>query len=177
MLGGRHPGEGTHNALLRLGPRAYLELIAPDPSRKRSRPPWFGLDTLTSARLVGWAVKSTDLIRRAAAARSERVPVGEVRSGRREDSSGHVLSWRLTYPASREEAGIVPFLIDWGDSPHPADAAPQGLALIDLRAEHPDPASVIQHLRHLGLELRVLPGPRPALIATVDTPRGLVELR
>src|SRR5262249_37287142 len=101
-IGGRHPGEGTHNALLRLGPAMYLELIAPDPFQEQIRSTrWFGLDTLTSPRLVAWAVKSTDLIRRAARARSEGVPLGGVRSGRREDSGGHGPSLPLTYTPSR----------------------------------------------------------------------------
>jgi hypothetical protein len=177
-LGGRHPGEGTRNALIRLGPASYLELIAPDPTQARPRQPrWFGLDTLTEPRLVAWAAKSTDLDHRAATARDAGFPLGEVRSGQRELSGGRVLAWRLTYPDVRVESGLVPFFIDWGDSPHPAETAPGGIRLVDLRAEHPDPAAIIGQLQQLGLALRVVAGPTPALIATLDTPLGRVELR
>ena len=177
-LGGRHPGEGTRNALIRLGPAMYLELIGPDPSQEPPREPrWFGLDVLTSPRLIAWAAKSTDLEHRAAAARNAGAPLGEVRTGRRELRSGQVLAWQLTYPQVQEGIALVPFLIDWGESSHPAESAPGGIRLVDLRAEHPDPAATIKHLQNLGLALEVLRGPTPALIAALDTPLGRVELR
>lgn len=176
--GGRHPGEGTHNALIRIGPEMYLELIGPDSTQAAPRHPrWFDLDTLGGPRLITWAAKCADLDQRAAGARAAGFEVGEVRSGQRELSDGQVLSWRLTYPSMRLGAGIVPFLIDWGAGTHPSRSAPDGIQLVDLRAEHPDPATVLTPLRHLGLALPVAAGAVPALIATFDTPRGPVELR
>jgi hypothetical protein len=100
-----------------------------------------------------------------------------VRTGQRELSNGRVLSWRSTYPDVRAGSGLVPFLIDWGDSPHPAYTAPAGIELVDLRAEHPDPAVIIDRLRTLGLDLPVVAGRSPALIAMLATPRGRLELR
>src|SRR5215510_16378960 len=60
--GGQHPGGGTRNALLALGPTSYLEIIAPDPDQpppKTPRP--FGIDSLTQSKLVTWAAKNNDL--------------------------------------------------------------------------------------------------------------------
>jgi hypothetical protein len=177
-IGGRHPGEGTHNALIGLGPGRYLELISPDPTQAPpGRPRWFGLDNVTSPRLITWAAKCPDLDRRAAAARVAGVPLGDVRSGRRALPSGRVLSWNLTYPDVRAGAGLIPFLIDWGASPHPAGTTPGGVDLMGLRAEHPEPAAIREWLRRLELDLPVTAGSAPALIATLDTPRGRVELR
>ena len=73
--------------------------------------------------------------------------------------------------------GLVPFLIDWGDTAHPALSTPPGCTLRSLRARHPDPSAVTPSLEALGVELEVGVGPEPALIATLDTPNGTLELR
>lgn len=177
-IGGRHPGEGTRNALIRIGPGRYLELIGPDPAQgPLGRPRWLGLDDLTSPRLISWAMKGPDIEQRVAAARAAGVPLGDPRSGGRELSDGRMLSWKLTYPDVRLGDGLIPFLIDWGASPHPALTAPGGIELVDLRAEHPEPTAITEWLWRLGLELPVTAGAAPALIATLQTPRGRVELR
>jgi hypothetical protein len=176
--GGRHIDQGTRNALIRLGPAMYLELIAPDPSQPPpAGPRWFGLDDLTTPRLITWAARAEDLEHRARVARRAGLELGEVRRGQRQQSDGQVLSWRLTYPDMRQGDGLVPFLIDWGRSPHPAAGAPGGAELVELRAEHPDPAMIDRLLRQLGIGLRVSRGPVRALIATLETPHGRVELR
>src|SRR5499426_4815344 len=62
--GGQHPGRGTRNALIALGPTSYIEIIGPDPEQpKPDLPRQFGIDTLTEGRLVTWAAKSDDLER------------------------------------------------------------------------------------------------------------------
>ena len=54
--GGQHPGRGTRNALIALGPTSYLEIIAPDRNQQPPREPRsFGIDELKDSRLVAWA--------------------------------------------------------------------------------------------------------------------------
>jgi hypothetical protein len=88
-----------------------------------------------------------------------------------------VLSWRYTDPAVVVADGLVPFFIDWGSSPHPSLTAAKGATLTQLRAEHPEAPRVQKMLDALGLDLKVTQASTPAIIATIDSPRGRVELR
>lgn len=178
ILGGRHPGRGTRNALVALGPSVYLEIIAPDPDQPApAYPRVFGIDKLKESKLVGWAVTSTNVdsvYRRAA---ENRILLGDVHSGSRQRPDGVVLSWRFTSPERAIADGLVPFFIDWGQSPHPARTAPQGATLVELRAEHPDAPRIQQMLRILALDVPVSLASGAALIAVVDGRRGRVEIR
>jgi hypothetical protein len=176
--GGQHPGRGTRNALLALGPTAYLEIIGPDPEQPTpAQPRPFGIDDLKAPRLVTWAAKSKDLERLSSDARRGGVTLGDVIPGSRRRSDGVLLSWRYTDPRPLVSGGVVPFFIDWGTTPHPASSATQGASLIGLRAEHPNAEDVQKALNLLALGLRVQAAPRAALVATVSSPRGQVELR
>lgn len=176
--GGQHPGGGTRNALLALGPTSYLELIGPDPEQDSfSGTRLFGIDSLTAPRLVTWAARGDDLDRLAGLDLGGGVRLGPVGAGSRQTPRGVHLSWRLTNPRSVVADGVVPFFINWGDTPHPARTATPGAALVDLRAEHPDPEQVRGMLSKLGLALPVSSGPRAALVAVIVSPRGRVALR
>jgi hypothetical protein len=175
--GGQHPGLGTRNALAALGPTSYLEIIGPDPDQ-----PWpagprrFGIDDLKAPRIVRWVVRSAlpAVFEKAAKAG---ITLGAVASGNRRRPDGVVLSWRYTDPNTVVADGLIPFFIDWGTSPHPALTAATGATLVQLRAEHPDASGVQKMLDGLGLDLRVSQASAPAIIATIDSPRGRVELR
>jgi hypothetical protein len=177
-VGGRHPGEGTRNALLSLGPDRYLEILAPDPGQPRpGRPLWLGLEALERPRLAGWAARARNVEEAARRGRASGVPLGPVATGSRRRADGVLLTWTFTDPHVVVAEGLVPFLIDWGASPHPSGTAPGGVRLLALRGEHPDPAPVTKLLAALGVNLPVTKGSRAALVASLESPRGRLELR
>jgi hypothetical protein len=176
--GGRHLGRGTHNALLALGADVYLEIIAPDPEQPDpSTPRAFGLDRLKEPGLVAWAAGTNDVDSVRARAEASAILLGSAQNGSRQRADGVMLSWRYTDPATVVADGLIPFFIDWGKSPHPALTAPQGARLVALRAEHPDPASLQRQLQLLEIQMSVIRGRRPSLVAVIDGRRGRVELR
>lgn len=175
VLGGRHLGLGTHNALLALGRRTYLEVIAPDPRQPDPpQPRPFGVDDVTHAALVGWALAADDIEAAVTAARDRGYDPGEVMDLQREGAAG-VLHWRLTSNAMR--GGLVPFLISCGGTPHPAASAPHGLVLDELRIEHPDPAQLRVALAALHVDVPIVQASAPALVAAIDGPKGHHLLR
>jgi hypothetical protein len=89
--------------------------------------------------------------------------------------AGAVLRWRLTLNAI--PGSLVPFLISWGDTEHPARSAPPGLILEAFHLEHPDPASLAPVLDALGAEVQIRPAAAPALIAHLRGPHGRTVLR
>jgi len=176
--GGSHPGLGTRNALLSLGPSSYLEIIAPDPTQPGfvgKRP--FRIDDTPGARLVTWAAKSDNVAALAALDLPGGANLGTAAAGSRRRPDGVSLSWRFTDPGTEVAGGVVPFFIDWGDTPHPATSTPAGVTLKALRFEHPDPTGVLAIFDALGITASIETGPEPALVAELDTPKGRVLLR
>jgi len=178
VQGGRHPGGGTRNALVSLGPGAYLEIIGPDPEQPEpDAPRIFGIDDLVEPRLATWAARGSELDELRARASAAGVRLGDVAAGSRMRPDGVLLAWRYTSPETVVADGLVPFFIDWGDSPHPSGSAPAGARLVGLRAEHPTPDTIRNMLLAVGIDMPVVAGPVPALIAVIEGPRGRVELR
>ncbi len=182
--GGRHAAMSTHNRLLKLGPRLYLELIAIDPAApKPERARWFGLDDpalhariAERPRLIHWVARCND-IEAASAACPE--PLGDVLDLSRGD-----LRWRITVPADGHLPGngLLPSLIQWQSPAHPAEPMPDnGCALMRLEGFHPEPTRIRAALAALGLEGMLAlfpaePGETPGLVAYLKTPAGLRDI-
>ncbi|GHD89223.1 VOC family protein [Streptomyces naganishii] len=174
VAGGAHVGLGTRNFLVGLGGRRYLEIIGPDPEQPRPAGPRpFGVDALPSARTVTWAIAVRGLDAAVAAARARGHEPGGVREMSRRRPDGTLLRWRLTDGAGHP-SGLVPFLIDWGTSPHPADAGLPVTGLLDLTASAPDPDRIRPLLAAVEADLAVERGP-VGLSFTLDTPLGPVS--
>ncbi len=73
----------------------------------------------------------------------------------------------------RDSSGLVPFLIDWGDSAHPATSGLPVTPLLEVTATVPEPGAVRPLLSALGTELTVTEGPF-AIAFTVQTAQGPV---
>jgi catechol 2,3-dioxygenase-like lactoylglutathione lyase family enzyme len=160
--GGRHPGLGTRNHLLGLGELRYLEIIGPDPEQPEPETPRpFGIDDLTEPRLNAWAVRAADIEARVARSRAQGYDPGPIEPLSRRTPGGDVLRWRLTYPYEP----VVPFLIDWGRTPHPARRLPV-VPLTSFAGVHPDPPAVRTRLTALGVDLDVREG-APGLVAVL----------
>ena len=178
--GGKHAGMGTHNALVKLGERLYLEIIAIDPAGdKPTRRRWFDMDDgnliadlFDRPRLIHWVARTRDIEFTAKHAGYDPGPIIPFARG--------VYRWRITVPddGKRPGRGVLPTLIQW-ESAHPADALPDsGLTLEQLAASHPEPNAVRRSLERLGLgdDLRVTFDRDARIAVMLRTPRGLVAL-
>jgi len=179
VIGGSHPGVGTRNALISLGGRRYLEIIAPDPEQDEYRS-HIDVRSFTEPRIVTWAASATDIEAVAARARETRHRFQGPSDGSRARPDGKLLRWRtLDVVAELDRQGIdpVPFFIEWAaDSIHPAEDSPKGCELLSIEIEHPESAAVAELLEGLGVEAAVEQGPDTRIIATLRTLKGEVRL-
>ena len=171
-LGGKHPRMGTHNCLLRLGAKTYLEVIAVDPNAPPpGRDRWFGLDDIgrgDEPRLAAWVARCADIGKAMTLAGEA---LGEVEPMSRGD-----LSWLISLGngGTLPMGGIAPILIQWNTAIHPASGMrDSGCSLSSLDLYHPESARISHLLQSIGFEdTRVhlhpaAPGEPPRIAATV----------
>jgi hypothetical protein len=178
IIGGRHPKFGTQNALLSLGPKIYLEVIAPDPQSKlRNEKVLFDNIYKNGIQLSTWVMHTDKIDTIAAVSKKGGLDVGTVSPGSRIKPDGTEISWKASNPFAFHCGGAIPFLIDWGESMHPAAELPRGGELLSFQIKHPNPVTVSAYLKNLGLDVLVSKSPNIQLIANVQTPKGVVLLQ
>ena len=165
-FGGVHPGRGTRNALVSLGDRHYLEIIAPDPAQSGA-PDDYDLKKLATPRLVGWAAHPGDLNALAARLRNAKLAFDGPTPGSRQRPDGRLLEWRtLNLHDTRD--GLLPFFIAWSmDTVHPSVDSPAGCKILRFELSAPDSAELQRISTLLDLDVLVLHSEKPQLLARV----------
>jgi hypothetical protein len=178
-VGGVHPGRGTRNALVSLGARQYLEIIAPDPAQP-SENLSMNLRHLAQPRLIGWAAVASDIHSLANRIRDAGHQMIGPRDGSRKKPDGRLLKWRtlgLVTAGSEGEVDPIPFFIQWSaDSVHPSEDSPKGCTLTSFEFGHPNPESLRSEFQALGIDAAILVSRSARLTAILRTPRGDVTL-
>lgn len=184
--GGRHDGLATHNTLLKLGGKRYLEIIAIDPDAGAPNfPRWFGLDSAEvrdhiahGPRLVAWVARcagAADSIEQLA--QTKDYSANMVRPASRAD-----FRWRFAFTpdGARIAGGTLPHLIQWDGAVHPCDRLREcGVSLTALMLGAPEPerlSSMLEALHFADAYAQVGQSTAPNLVAMLRTPLGSVVL-
>jgi hypothetical protein len=172
-FGGVHPGRGTRNALLSLGEKHYLEIIAPDPAQS-SAPDHYGLQKLSEPRLIGWAAHPGDLNNFATRLRAASLAFDGPAPGSRKRPDGRLLEWK-SLNLKDDRGGLLPFFIEWSASSlHPSADAPSGCKLVRFELDAPNDAEIKHLCVLLDLDVPVEHGDLPRLYARIAGPDGRV---
>ena len=182
--GGFHKTMGTHNHLMQLGDRAYLEVIAIDPDATvPDRPRWFDLDDALmreslrqQPRLITWVMNTIEIdhLNQASA-----FPVGTPTELKRDN-----LRWKiaLTEDGRLLANGLLPYIIQWHSKPHPSQAmADLDCRLHSLEIHHNRADWLHSMLKSIGADhlvrIHALPDSEAAyLSASIETPLGIKVL-
>ena len=199
--GGEHEKYGTHNRLFKIAspkfPLAYFEIIAINPAAvipKRSQVPrWFDMDNKAlqkavaeQPRLVHFVASTDDVKAARHVLRTQGIERGQVVHASRKSSKG-TLNWQITVREDGERLfdGCMPTLIQWGKPDateplrlHPRNSLPRsGVTLQSLAISHPSNAKLEAAYQSLGLEGITIESGAANLVATLQTPKGLVQLQ
>jgi len=170
-FGGVHPGRGTRNALLSLGERHYLEIIAPDPAQPHA-PDHYDLRKLTAPRLVGWAAHPGDLEAFAARLRQAHLAFDGPTPGSRRRPDARLLEWK-TLNLRENPGGLLPFFIEWSaGTVHPSADAPPGCTLLRFELSTPRGAELQRACALLDLDVLITRGEKPQLLARLAARGG-----
>jgi hypothetical protein len=190
--GGEHALFGTHNRLFKIAtsahPQAYFEIIAINPHAPPATHPgkrWFDMDDealrlrcATAPQLIHFVAATPAIAPAMTSLAAMGIDRGRLLQASRPTPQG-LLSWQISVrdDGQRLWDGTLPTLIQWGDR-HPSDTMPHsGVGLLGLTARHPDFQGLARAHAAMGLQgVAVEPG-ETDLVASLQTPKGLVTLR
>jgi hypothetical protein len=176
--GGSHPGRGTANALISLGANQYLEIIGPDPKLSAPKGAGAKIAKLSKPEILTFAVQDNQLESIETRAKTLGLKTSGIRPGSRRTDAGDLLQWRtLGIAAGEEYGGLIPFFIDWGETPHPSATSGQSAHLVGMVVEHPQPERLSKLYRDLGVNVPVRYGKQPSIVVEIESGSNKVSIR
>jgi hypothetical protein len=174
VFGGVHPGRGTQNALLSLGSRRYLEIIAPDPKQPLEGPAQ-PLASMREPHLFNWAVHTDDIVAAAKRAVASGFAIDGPADGSRARPDGKILRWKACR-LKDDRGGLLPFFIQWDrDSLHPSEDAPVGCVLKRFDMQSPAAPELKKLCQSLGVDIAIERADKPQLRALIGSYKGEVQ--
>jgi hypothetical protein len=181
--GGVHASGLTHNALIGLGNRCYLEILAPVGPAGPGDDDWCRLARAAhEPRLMTYCLRSPrPLSELASTFGALGWKKAVVASNGRTTPEGVRLRWQWLAPTAERFGLAFPFFIDWLDSPHPAESlgAPQaqaGILLQGFAVGHPDAAGLRRTLADVGSTVDTYAADEIQFRLNLETPLGAVSL-
>ena len=173
--GGSHPGMGTRNALLSLGPSLYLAIDGPDPAQPQVDNNGARMAALASPEMAVFIMATTAIQeKRAVLDRLGFEPA--VKRLSRKRRNGAEIEW-LALEAQRHPFGMaMPVITQWITSQHPSDDAPGGCSLVDFTVHSPDAKALTTVFEALGMTIPVALAPTTRLAADFSGPKGTFSL-
>ncbi|HMQ07669.1 MAG TPA: VOC family protein [Saprospiraceae bacterium] len=173
--GGSHPDKGTHNALVRLGPRTYFEIIAPDPTQNYTGERWMSVDRSENYyRITRWAFHLNSLEEKLPELSKYFKKSVNLLNSRRISPEGGYLEWKMTEPLFLHDIEIIPFLIAWNGNLHPCQSLNHSCRLTQLRLFHPYPQKINCVLALLDVPCKVQYGNIPKISTEIESPKGTI---
>lgn len=177
-FGGYHTTQGTKNAVVNLGNKCYLEILAADDTNTAIAPPrWMGVDYLEKAQFTRWSLKSNDLSGDRQILKAYNSEMGRIEGGQRKMTNGNLLTWQMIMPLPAPQIEIMPFMTDWQQSEaHPTDMMPNQCELISMHFTHPKPDLLLPILKDLALDLNLIKGKNQSIKVKIKSPSGILEI-
>jgi len=181
QYGGAHASGLTHNALVRIGPQCYLEILAPMGPPSAADDVWCRLARAAerTPRVVTYCLRSSrPLSELAQIAAGMGAPQAKVLNNGRVTPEGIGLKWQWAAPAFERFGLAFPFFIDWLDSPHPATTVQTrgDIQLKHFAVGHPQADELQRSLARLGAPIETYTAAGCEFTVQLDTPRGTVSL-
>ena len=174
--GGVHPGFGTRNSLIGLDLGVYFEIISPDPAQDLNRNRGGAIAALSRPGVIAFAIRTDDLDALGAAARREGLSLKGPVAMSRNRPDGVRLDWRILDLEHSRFGEAIPFVIDWGASPHPSESVPADCELRSFTVLHPEAEELARLYGALDIPIPVKRGAYPGFVAELASPRGDVVL-